>query len=329
MDMSLRDCDVKEPYVEPRGALEVAVAEVWRDTFKIERLSRNANFFELGGDSLRGLELMDRVAERFEMELPVVMLYQNPTPRQMAQQIQSLRYDSSHSLREQQTAAEDIEFLLGLPNEHTGPLLKNLRRSQSQYRQDLFALSETEFKRGGFFVEFGAAHGVRLSNTYLLEKEFGWSGILAEPARCWHESLAENREVPIETRCVWSRSGELLTFNEVSVAELSTLSSFSGSDAHEETRRVGTAYEVETVSLVDLLIKYNAPQQIDYLSIDTEGSELEILRAFDFQRYLVKVITCEHNFTPIREEIHSLLSQQGYVRKFRELSKVDDWYVKV
>jgi Methyltransferase FkbM domain len=63
-------------------------------------------------------------------------------------------------------------------------------------------------------------------------------------------------------------------------------------------------------------------------SIDTEGSEFEILQAFDFARYDVKIITCEHNFSPLRDKLHALLTAKGYVRKFEVLSQVDDWYVK-
>lgn len=65
-------------------------------------------------------------------------------------------------------------------------LLANLNGAsagwQSQASQDVFALVANGFKRGGYFVEFGATNGKSISNTYVLEKEFGWTGIVAEPA---------------------------------------------------------------------------------------------------------------------------------------------------
>jgi hypothetical protein len=77
-----------------------------------------------------------------------------------------------------------------------------------------------------------------------------------------------------------------------------------------------------------MLKKYNAPKQIDYLSIDTEGSEFEILNSFNFDLYDIKIITCEHNYTPMRKKIYSLLTKNGYDRKYSEYSQFDDWYVK-
>ena len=70
------------------------------------------------------------------------------------------------------------------------------------------------------------------------------------------------------------------------------------------------------------------PKKIDYMSIDTEGSEFEILNSFDFNEYDIKVITCEHNYTEMREKIYALLSKNGYIRKHSEYSMFDDWYVK-
>ncbi|WP_199925172.1 FkbM family methyltransferase [Neorhizobium sp. SOG26] len=77
-----------------------------------------------------------------------------------------------------------------------------------------------------------------------------------------------------------------------------------------------------------MLRKYGAPRQIDYLSIDTEGSEFDILQAFDFGEYEFGIITCEHNYTPQREKIHDLLVANGYVRVWEKVSRFDDWYIR-
>ena len=221
----------------------------------------------------------------------------------------------------------DLEFLRNLDLEAQTKCFELLPMSNSQLRQDLFVLSELDFKTGGYFVEFGATDGVSFSNSNLLESEFGWNGILAEPARKWHRHLRANRNAHIETDCVWSRSGETLTFNETEIAVLSTIDRFSDSDHHAKERTKGTRYTVNTISLDHLLEKHNAPRVIDYLSIDTEGSEYEILESFDFKKYRFRVITCEHNNTPNRQKIFELLSGHGYERKLTGVSQFDDWYV--
>jgi hypothetical protein len=81
------------------------------------------------------------------------------------------------------------------------------------------------------------------------------------------------------------------------------------------------------VSLSDLLRQHSAPGHIEYLSVDTEGSELGILQGCDFSTYQFDIITVEHNFTANREPIAALLRKHGYTRVFSEFSQWDDWYV--
>ncbi|WP_155264911.1 FkbM family methyltransferase [Sphingomonas segetis] len=201
-----------------------------------------------------------------------------------------------------------------------------LTHSTSQLGQEIFVLSRLGWKRNGYYVEFGATDGRTLSNTWLVDRQFGWRGILAEPGRIWHDALvAEGRNAHVDFDCVWNESGQTLTFSETPYAELSTLTQFAARDMHD--RSDASTYDVTTISLTDLLIKYDAPQVIDYLSIDTEGSELAILEAFDFNRYRFRCITCEHNFTPDRNRIFSLLGKKGYRRVYEEFSQFDDWYV--
>ena len=222
----------------------------------------------------------------------------------------------------------DLRFIRALGQPHYGPSFELLNKSRAQLRQDIFALANTKYKLGGYFVEFGATDGVKLSNTFLLETEFSWTGILCEPARIWEESLKKNRPNSIiETLCVWSESGIELDFNECKIPELSTIEKVRSGDEHEDRRKSGNVYSVLTISLEDLLIKHSAPTYIDFLSIDTEGSEFEILTNFDFENYSFGVITVEHNFTAGREKIFQLLQGKGYERVLEHISMFDDWYV--
>ena len=232
----------------------------------------------------------------------------------------------------QNSPARDYEQLTGLMTvlPHKVALQANayLPKSKAQLLQDIFVLSEMDFKRTGFFVEIGAADGINLSNSYLLEQEFGWTGILSEPARIWHKKLKINRpNAQVNFRCLWSRSNELITFNETQDPVYSTIDSLSSLDNHRFSRKYGKKYEVSSISLNDLLEDHDAPRHIDYLSIDTEGSEYEILKSVDFEKYTFSVITCEHNFAPQRELIYELLTSHGYRRLYEEVSEFDDWYV--
>jgi len=202
--------------------------------------------------------------------------------------------------------------------------------SKSQVRQDLFVLQELNFKSNGFFVEIGSASGVEMSNTWLLEKKFQWKGILSEPSLQYRDSLPKKRSAYIDNYFCWSQSGIQKEFLELGDSGLSTLSDFAADGIHGPTRMSsqGKRYVVESISLEELLKKYNAPKNIDYISVDVEGSELEILRTFSFDKYEVKIWTIEHNFEePRRSEIFELMSRNGYIRKFVNISHQDDWYV--
>lgn len=239
---------------------------------------------------------------------------------------------------ESENALKKIQFLLSYTpieknyspdiNEFLSFASNKILKSKGQLLQDLFVLYLTKEKRKGFFVDFGATDGIEFNNTYLLEKEYQWNGILAEPARVWGNSLRKNRNCFIDNRCVWSISGELLLFNETENGILSSINSFSDVDFLSDQRINKATYEVPTVSLEDLLKTYNAPYDIDYLSIDTEGSEFDILQAFNFEKYSINIITVEHNYTNKRDRICALLTMKGYKKIFEKISHFDDWYIK-
>lgn len=238
-----------------------------------------------------------------------------------------VRNNYFRDLESKSHSSRDLAFLNALDPERRSLALTLLPSSVSQIRQDIYVLTSTKGRRNGYFVEIGACDGVKLSNTFLLERDFGWSGLVVEPARIWHDDLALNRFCAKDLRCVYSKSQATLNFHESRSPALSTLKDFRGSDFQAANRRPGHSYPVETVTLEDLLNQHGAPSEIDYLSIDTEGSEYEILRVFPFEKFRFGIVTCEHNYGPHRSEIEKLFEQNGYMRVMSDYSSFDDWFV--
>lgn len=222
-----------------------------------------------------------------------------------------------------------------LPQEKRELIAPFLPYSKSQLGQDLFALAFAGSTSPKFFVEFGATDGVSLSNTWLLEKKLGWNGILAEPAKTWHNALAKNRNCNTDARCVARQSGLKYQFLEVDNCEsgspeLSSIEAYANNGDWASNIRISNSnrYEVETISLNDLLDQHNAPKDIQFLSLDTEGSELEILQGYDFAERSIWSICVEHNYVEkTRHETQALLAEKGYKRVLQQISKFDDWYV--
>jgi FkbM family methyltransferase len=200
--------------------------------------------------------------------------------------------------------------------------------SNADMNQDLWVLHETRRKACGYFVEFGAADGVSGSNTFLLERDFGWRGILAEPNPVWHDALKRNRSAAIDHRCVFDRTGDQVKFAATKHAGLATIVDFVSTDGHAKARTEHQVIEVDTVSLNDLLERHDAPRRIDYISIDTEGSEFRILKKFDFEKWDVKLFSVEHNLTAQEQALDKLMLQNGYERRYANYSGIDAWYRK-
>ena len=184
----------------------------------------------------------------------------------------------------------------------------------------------------------GAAGGVISSNTYILEKEFMWDGICVEPnpkLRAFEE-LQKNRECICENLCIFDKEGEVDFMARGRRIESSGIYYHQASDTI--LAKVGGGHpliKVPCITLEQLLDKHNAPKTIDYLNIDTEGSEWDILRVFDFSKYTFLTMTIENNFNPDepvernkekRDKIRKLLADNGYIWK-RELWFGEDWFV--
>ena len=212
---------------------------------------------------------------------------------------------------------------------------KNGDTIKSQLFQDAFAAFVVGNRFDKTFLEFGATDGFDLSNSYMLENRLGWSGVLAEPSPQWHSQLKDNRpNTSIITDCIWKCSGEKLDFFVSDVGVLSTLSAYVMSDLSSmpgnTSQRIknGKMVEVQSISLNDVMKKDFNGSAPSYLSIDTEGSEYEILNSLNFDKYKPIVFTVEHNFSKLEIKIDKLMSLNGYGRVFKNLTSFDAWYVR-
>jgi len=182
-------------------------------------------------------------------------------------------------------------------------------KGYSQLQQDLKVLDFYKYKKGGYYIEIGANDGIELSNTYLLEKDYSWNGICIEALPDKYEDLIKNRKSININKAVYDKTGEILDFSSNNL--LSGITNHI--DKHTNVKNENQI-KVETITLNDILEQNNAPTFIDYLSIDTEGSEYIILKAIDFTKYTFGIIHLEHNYVePRRSDMKNLLLSNGYI----------------
>ncbi len=194
--------------------------------------------------------------------------------------------------------------------------------SQVETKQDLFVAEHFGHKTGGFFVDVGAYDGKHLSNTHQLEKVLGWKGICIEPLPHAYAGLLVHRQCVCVQAAAFSQAGLELEFASSDVLSGLVEHIDRWTEVLKEPR-----FKVRTTTVTAELDKAGAPSHVDYLSIDTEGSELEVLKGIDWSRYSFGFISLEHNFMePRRSEMRAFLAERGY-RYLRE-NCFDDDYVR-
>lgn len=181
------------------------------------------------------------------------------------------------------------------------------------------------------FVEIGANDGVSLSNTYFFEKTRGWSGIVIEPLPNAFKKLEHVRQCITVNACVCDYDGET-TFLEID-GRCEMLSGIPDKYDSGHVRRVrnnlkrhgATSREivVPCFTLETLLDKHGI-NYVHYLSIDTEGGEIDILRSIDFQTISIDVVSVENNY--FDTSIEEMMKANGY--ELVAIAGVDEIYRK-
>lgn len=201
----------------------------------------------------------------------------------------------------------------------------------SQLGQDSFVDKILNEKENGFFIEVGANDGKTHSNTFFFEETRKWSGICVEPLPDKFLLLNSSRKSTNLNLCISDFDGEtIFTYisgyaNELSGIHEDYHPSHINRINSEVERHGGEAKNitVQTKKLQTVLDEVGVTE-VDYCSIDTEGSELKVLKSLDFDRTNVKIFTVENNYSS--GEVHDFLTSKGYIQH----SKLhwDDVYIK-
>ena len=215
-------------------------------------------------------------------------------------------------------------------DEKSGEIMQiNFSASKGQLLQDLVCSALHGGKTNGYFVEVGVGDGIHLSNTHLLENALDWTGLLVEPNRSFHPSIQSNRRARLDIRAAGKSAGTNLLFSENTVT--GELSGFTDtiSERPDSKGDKHVEYEVEVESLSVILSESDMPNHIDFMSLDTEGGEIDILETVDWSHTSFGFLAIEHNFENGKlQALDALLLPKGYVRILEHHSAFDAWYVE-
>lgn len=188
----------------------------------------------------------------------------------------------------------------------------------SQYLQDYFIdVFCLKKKQNGFFIDIGAYDGITFSNTLFFERERAWKGICVEPIKSAYDKLVSVRSCQCINGCISSEDG-IVQFRHVEgPSEM-----LSGIDNNYDPRHIDriskevqelggniSRTEVKSYNL-NSIIRENHINEIDFLSIDVEGSELSIIKTINFDLVKINFLAIENNYrTP---EFRNILCKKGY-----------------
>ncbi len=166
---------------------------------------------------------------------------------------------------------------------------------RSQIGQDVY-VNNTYVKnnKNGIFVDVGAFDGVKLSNTHFFEKQLNWTGICVEPQKKEFLRLKKNRTCI----CINAAAFNIKTTVDFRVCNKKKMLNGIANHHNTKHRMKGekiSIIKVPTVTLKDVF-EENDITTVDYMSIDTEGSELQVLQGIDWNKVHINIINLEHNF---------------------------------
>lgn len=159
--------------------------------------------------------------------------------------------------------------------------------------------------KNGFFIEIGVMNGTTQNSTIVLERN-NWQGLLVEPVPKNIRQIRKSRTTPLVEGAVWKEDGF------VEIIDVGIRGHTGIKETHRDPSSAISSIKVKSYKFESLPV----PEHIDYLQIDTEGSELEILGAIDMSKYNIDYICIEDTFgnRDNNPKYHDFMTNLGYER---------------
>ena len=197
----------------------------------------------------------------------------------------------------------------------------------SQFGEDKILAEIFNGKSKGLCIEVGANDGVNDSNTMYFEN-VGWNCILIEPNPVLCKMIRTSRNATLVEVAASDKNGETSLFVAEGAERAHGVSTInSAEEALNKIKSYGFTYsevKVKTRLLNEILDGLKIDRVIDFISIDVEGHELEVLRGFSIERWKPTVFLVEDNSNFDNADVSNYLKRFGYLRFMR--TGVNDWY---
>jgi FkbM family methyltransferase len=183
----------------------------------------------------------------------------------------------------------------------------------SHKKQELIIRHFFRDRRDGIFLDVGCFNPIKFSTTYYLEKHLDWSGIGVDA----QEHLRAKWEVSrprseFFAYVVTDKSGETVTFYQFGGISALDRENIAKRERRDNKKKLVEVLELPTITLDDLLSREGV-QNIDFLSMDINGSEPGALAGFDIKRYRPELVQIEAHEVN-QEFLSSYFEENGYVR---------------
>lgn len=195
-------------------------------------------------------------------------------------------------------------------------------RYYSQYGEDFLLWNFFEYKKTGFYVDVGSFDGVHLSNTFSFEQQ-GWTGICVEPHPTYFPLCQQSRpkSICLNVACVGDEETQTIDFYAEDLGLLSGIQSDRDADVRSRYEKRGLTFDgferiaVKASTLNAILYQFlPAKTEIDFVSVDVEGTELEVLKGLDLSRFRPRVLVVESHSENARIALYDyLVEMNGYI----------------